>query len=70
MVVFTVRWRPHVEEWLRARGAGEFVAEVTDRKPPAHVYIDDRAICFHGDFESALDQVDRFRAHWEEGIGC
>jgi len=41
------------------------VSEVTDRKPPAHVFIDDRAICFHGDFEAALRQVTGFKAHWE-----
>src|ERR1043166_9339891 len=52
VVVFTVRWAPHVQEWLCRYGLETLVAEVTDRKPPAHVYVDDRAICFHGDFHS------------------
>lgn len=65
VVVLTVRWRPDVEEWLAQNGMAEYIAEVTDRKPPAHVYVDDRAICFRGDFAAALDQIARFKAHWE-----
>jgi hypothetical protein len=65
VVVFTVRWATHVEEWLERHGLRDHVSEVTDKKPPAHVYIDDRAVCFRGDFDSALKQVAAFRAHWE-----
>jgi hypothetical protein len=65
VVVLTVRWAPHVEEWLASNGLAPYVSEVTDRKPPAHCYVDDRAVCFHGDFEAALDQISRFKAHWE-----
>ena len=70
VVVFTVRWAPHVQAWLEECGLAAFVDDVTDRKPPAHVYVDDRAICFNGDFHSALDQVRSFRPHWEtKGAG-
>ncbi len=65
VVVFTVRWAPHVEEWLARNGLADYVDEVTDRKPAAYAYIDDRAICFKGDFTSALEQIAAFRAHWE-----
>ena len=65
VVVFTVRWAADVEGWLSQNGLSDLIAEVTDRKPPAHVYIDDRAICFAGDFHATLDQIRTFRAHWE-----
>ena len=65
VVVFTVRWAPHVEEWLAKHGLAEFVSAVTDKKPPAHVYVDDRAICFEGDFEKTMDRIGGFKAHWE-----
>ncbi|MCU1273832.1 MAG: hypothetical protein JWO48_1263 [Bryobacterales bacterium] len=65
VVIFTVRWAPHVEQWLREHSLAEYVSEVTDKKPPAHVYIDDRAVCFEGDFDSALGKVTEFKAHWE-----
>jgi phosphoserine phosphatase len=66
IVVFTCRWAPHVEEWLARHGLSEYVSLVTDRKPAAHVYVDDRALCFQGDFEETLEQIARFKAHWEE----
>jgi hypothetical protein len=65
VVVFTVRWIPDVEQWLKEHDLAEFVSTVTNQKPAAHVYIDDRAICFQGDFESTLDLIDNFKAYWE-----
>ena len=65
VVVFTVRYAPHVEAWLLEHGLADLVAEVTDRKPPAHAYVDDRAICFTGDFRAAVDRIRGFRAYWE-----
>jgi phosphoglycolate phosphatase-like HAD superfamily hydrolase len=65
VVVFTDRWAPQVEEWLERAGLRLFVEEVTDRKPPAHAFIDDRAICFRGDYAESLAALDAFRAHWE-----
>ncbi|SRR5581483_2901403 len=65
VIVFTVRWAPHVEEWLERHDMLRYVSAVTDKKPAAHVYVDDRAICFRGDFQSALQEISLFRAHWE-----
>ncbi len=66
VVVFTDRWAPHVWDWLQQHGLAGVVEEVTDRKPAAHVFVDDRAICFRGDFSELLEDVRQFRAHWEE----
>ncbi len=66
VVVLTVRWHEWVSKWLQEYGLAEFVDEVTDRKPPAHVYIDDRAICFRGDFAETLEQVRTHRPFWEK----
>jgi hypothetical protein len=64
VVVLTVRWHEWVLDWLREHHLAEFVDEVTDRKPPAHAYIDDRAVCFRGDFQSTLNDVQAFRPFW------
>lgn len=37
------------------------VDEICEHKPPALVYIDDRAICFRGDWDQVLVDVSRFR---------
>jgi hypothetical protein len=65
VVVFTTRYAPQAEGWLAAYGLSRYVAEVTDRKLAAHVFVDDRAVCFQGDFAATLAQVVRFAAHWE-----
>jgi hypothetical protein len=66
VVSFTTRFAPDVWQWLGEHGLDTLVADVTDRKPAAHVFVDDRAVCFRGDFESTLREVDSFTAHWEE----
>ena len=37
------------------------VDNVTHIKPPALVYIDDRAICFDGHAETLLDKIENFK---------
>lgn len=65
VVIFTTRHPTGVRRWLRAHGLLDAVRSVTRRKPAAHVFIDDRAICFRGDFDDALQQAIAFKAHWE-----
>ncbi|HEX9985131.1 MAG TPA: hypothetical protein VGF69_17870 [Thermoanaerobaculia bacterium] len=65
VVIHTTRYRDDAESWLRQHGLLELVTEVTDRKLAAHVFVDDRAVCFRGDFARTLEEVDGFRAHWE-----
>jgi hypothetical protein len=65
VVVFTTRHPTGVRRWLREHGLADLVGAVTRRKPPAHVFIDDRAICFKGDFGDAVKQAAAFKAHWE-----
>lgn len=66
VVVFTVRYHAWVENWLAEHGLAGMVSAVTDRKPPAHVYLDDRAVCFRGDFDRAFEEIQSFRPFWQE----
>jgi hypothetical protein len=65
VVVFTTRHPTGVRRWLREHGLLRHVAAITRRKPPAHVFVDDRAVCFRGDFGATLERVIVFKAHWE-----
>jgi hypothetical protein len=65
VVVFTTRYPDDVWRWLREYDLEALVADVTDRKPPAHVFVDDRAVCFRGSFEDTLAAIETFTAHWE-----
>ena len=67
VVIFTTRRAVLVREWLIKWGMSEFVADVTDVKPPAVAYVDDRAVRFEGDFGVALREVGR--QPWWKGTG-
>jgi hypothetical protein len=68
VVIFTTRYPDDVWRWLKEFGLEALVREVTDRKPAAHVFVDDRAVCFRGDFAATLEEIDTFAAHWENGL--
>lgn len=54
IVVLTTRDPFATRDWLMQHDLSPFVAYVSDRKVPAVVYLDDRAVRFTGDYEEAL----------------
>ncbi len=46
---------------------GVVVDDVSAEKPPAIVYIDDRAICFDGKPETLLDKIKGFQPWYKKG---
>jgi len=65
VVIFTTRNPALVWLWLAEREIDGLVDDVTGSKPPAKVYVDDRAICHRGDFNLTFSVLDGFKAHWE-----
>lgn len=63
--VFTVRWFEWVQTWLDENGLAPYVHSVSNKKVPAQVYLDDRAVCFRGDFDEAYRQIVTFHPFWE-----
>jgi hypothetical protein len=55
----TAEGRRAVESWLRTHDIE--VDEVCDYKPPALVYVDDRAVRFRGDWDQAITEIKQFR---------
>lgn len=51
--------RQAVTNWLERHGIA--VDEVCEHKPPAHIYVDDRAVRFRGNWDDAMDEVRDFR---------
>jgi hypothetical protein len=54
--------------WLISNGIDGYFKEgsVSLHKPLAFVYIDDRAVCFRGDYGAALAEIASFKAYWEK----
>lgn len=47
--------------WLEKYELARYVYRVCKEKPPALVYIDDRAICFDGHPETLLEKIQNFK---------
>ena len=66
--IHTTRKPELVKAWLEKYEISRYIADITNSKPPAIVYIDDRAVTFAGDFQQTLQQVSSFKAYWEIAI--
>lgn len=64
--IYTTRKPEGVRAWLEQHGMTAYVHEVTNHKPMALAYIDDRAIRFTGDFGAVLEQLSDCAPHWEK----
>ena len=51
--------RRAIASWLELHGIE--VDEICEHKPPAHVYVDDRAIHFNGDWDATIAAIHDFR---------
>lgn len=50
-----------INTWLKDHGLYQYVDKILKEKPPAIVYIDDRAICFDGKPDNLLEQIESFK---------
>ena len=63
--VFTARNREKVYKWLIKYFFDDYIYDVTNKKEPAYLYIDDRALKFDGDYMEILKEIDNFKPHWK-----
>jgi hypothetical protein len=64
LVCFTTRAAEYVEPWLRKHGFPHM--RVSNHKDPAFLQIDDRAICFQGQWtDQLIEQIRHFKPWWE-----
>lgn len=54
-----------IEDYLIKHQLSQYVDRICKEKPPAIVYIDDRAICFDGNTEGLVDKVKNFKTYME-----
>ncbi len=65
LVLFTTREHSSAEKWLRENNLDRYFSKITNEKLPAFLQIDDRAICFSGDYDSTLQCIEKFNPHWK-----
>ncbi len=67
--IFTARDREKVYKWMIRHQLYHYIQDVTNKKEPAHLYIDDRALSFNGDYNKIIEDVKGFRPYWKQSKG-
>lgn len=67
VIIYSTRDSSNIIKWLEKYHLDQYVKTVTNKKPPAVAYIDDRAIRFEGDYEDCLNRIDE-KAYWQKKI--
>ena len=68
ITIFTTRRVDLVTKWLEKYSLNEYVYRITDKKVPAFLYIDDRALCFNGDYVDISRQIYSFKPYWNKNV--
>lgn len=65
LYLFTTRNLLQASKWLIENKLDEYFVDVTNVKITASIHLDDRAICFNGDFDDTFKKIKTFKTFWE-----
>ena len=65
LYLFTSRNLILSTKWLIKNNLDKFFKDVTNIKLPSFLYIDDRTICFKGDYNKTLEEIEKFKVYWK-----
>lgn len=65
LILFTTREPKKAKKWLIESNLDEYFTDITNKKPLAYVYIDDRALKFEGDYNKTLNEIKNFKVYWK-----
>ena len=65
LVLFTTRNLLLVAKWLIDNGIEEYFFDITNVKIPSVLQIDDRVICFNGNFDDLIKQIEDFKVWYK-----
>ena len=63
LILFSAREPRLVEEWSIEQGVSKYFKEITNEKKSAYLIIDDRCICFKGDYIDTIEQIRNFKKY-------
>lgn len=67
IIIFSARRYTKIIPWLNKYNLQGYVHNVTSIKPTNVLcFIDDRGVCFTGDYEETLKQIQNFKTYWEQ----
>lgn len=65
LYLFTTRNLMLSTKWLIDNNLDCYFKDVTNIKIPAYLYIDDRTICFKGDYLKTIEDIKKFKVYWK-----
>lgn len=65
LYLFTSRSLILSAKWLTDNRLDMYFKDITNVKIASYLYIDDRCICFKGDYEKTLEEINQFKVHWK-----
>ena len=65
LYLFTTRNLMLSTKWLIKYDLDKYFKDVTNIKIPSLLYIDDRTICFKGNYTQTLKEVKEFEVYWK-----
>lgn len=66
LYLFTSRNLLLTSKWLIDNRIDKFFKDVTNTKLPSFLHIDDRAICFNGNYNETLNKIKNFQTYWSK----
>ncbi len=65
LILFTNRKPMAATKWLIDNEIDKYFKNVTNVKPAAYIYLDDRALKFEGDYNKTIDDINNYKTHWK-----
>ena len=66
LYLFTTRPIQGAKTWLRDNSLDLYFKDVTNTKIPAYIILDDRGVCFDGNYQNALDSINNFKVWYKQ----
>lgn len=63
--IFTTRPPEKAGIWVKSNNFEQYIEEVTNKKEPAHLIIDDRCINFDGNYHNMLEKIENFNVWYK-----
>jgi len=65
LILFTTRNLLLAGKWLCENSLDGYFKDITNVKLPAVLCVDDRVVCFRGDFKYAIRKIKEFKVYWK-----
>lgn len=65
LYLFTSRNLMLSAKWLLGNNIDKYFKDITNVKMPSYLYIDDRCVCFKGEYKETLEEIKNFKVYWK-----